>query len=231
VDVPDSPAKRQYREAPLPAGGTPWREADFTVIDLEMTGLDPSRAEIVSFATVSVSGGRVSLGDARYELVRPRRMPGEETSRIHGLRESDLVEARPLEDLLDVLLPAMAGRTLVAHVAAVEEGFLAAALAANGLALRNRFIDTAALAVELSRLRREPPPEREPIALGDLAGSLGLPVHRRHTADGDALTTAQTFIALATHLDAFAPQTIDSLLRASGDRPGLLDRLRSKLRL
>ena len=40
-----------------------------------------------------MSEGKVSLDDARYELVRPRRMPDADTIRIHGLRESDLVEA------------------------------------------------------------------------------------------------------------------------------------------
>ena len=80
--------------------------------------------------------------------------------------------------------------------------------------MRNRFVDTAELALELGRLRRERPPEREPIS--ELAKSLL--IHRRHTADGDALTTAQAFIALATHLDAFQPQTAESLVRLS--RPG-----------
>lgn len=227
----DTRAANQYLSASMPARKTPWRELEFTVIDLETTGLNRLRDEIVSFATVSVSNGRVSLADARYELVRPRRMPGEETSRIHGLREADLIEAPPLEDLLDVLLEAMAGRILVAHVAAIEVGFLSEALAASGLRMRNRFVDTAELALELSRLRRERPPEKEPIGLSELARSLSLPVHRRHTADGDALTTAQAFIALATHLDAFEPQTGDSLVRASRPgqhskpRGGLLDRL------
>jgi DNA polymerase-3 subunit epsilon len=231
MSVRDSRAAQEYLKAPTPDSGTPWRELDFTVVDLETTGLDPSRNEIVSFATVTVSQGRVSLADARYELVRPRRMPGEETSRIHGLREADLIDAPPLEDLLEGLLDALAGRILVAHVASIEKGFLEAALAASGIRLRNRFVDTAKLAVELSRLRREGSSERAPIGLSELARSLGLPVHRRHTADGDALTTAQAFIALATHLDAIEEQTAGSLVRASSGGPGLLARLRSWLRL
>ena len=64
-------------------------------MDLETTGLSLARDEIVSFATVTVSQGKVSLADARYELVRPRHMPGEASSRIHGLREADLIEAPP----------------------------------------------------------------------------------------------------------------------------------------
>jgi DNA polymerase III subunit epsilon len=223
------PSAQAYLSAELPEPGASWRETDFTVLDFETTGLDSARAEIISFATVTVAAGKVRLDDARYELVRPQRMPDWDTIRIHGLREVDLEDAPPLAELLGELLGALTGRVLVAHVAAIERAFLEAALEPHGLVLRNQIVDTAALTLELRRLRRERP-KREPVALDDMARSLGLPVHRRHTADGDALTTAQAFIALATHLDSFEPQTVDSLVRAGGDRPGLFERLLLKLR-
>ena len=216
-----SAAARSYLEASPPPARTPWREVDFTVVDLETTGLDHSAHEIISFATVTVSGGRIVLADARYELIRPDRMPDADTIRIHGLRDADLTYAPPLEDRLDLLLEAMAGRALVAHVAAVERGFLGQALALGGLELHNPVVDTAELDRELRRLRGEVPAGREPIGLSDMARSLGLPVHRPHHADGDALTTAQAFIALATHLEAFEdPLKLGSLLRMSGLNSG-----------
>ena len=43
---------------------------------------------------------------------------------------------------------------MVAHVAAVERGFLEAALAEHGSELRNPIVDTAVLDRELRRLRR-----------------------------------------------------------------------------
>jgi DNA polymerase III subunit epsilon len=214
----DSPAERAFLEAPAPADDAPWREVDFTVIDLETTGLDPSSDEIISFATVTVSDGRITLADARYELVRPDRMPESDTIRIHGLREADLIDAPPLEAVIDRLLSALAGRALVAHVIAVERGFLGSALSRRGIGLRNSWVDTAAMDRELRRLRRLPPAETDPIGLSDLGRSLGLPVHRPHHADGDALTTAQAFIALATHLDSFQPQTLGSLEQLSLQR-------------
>jgi DNA polymerase III subunit epsilon len=220
----DSPAARAYLEAPVPGTSTPWRETPFSVIDLETTGLDPSRNEIISFASVPVAGGRVRPGDVRHELVRPRRMPDADTIRIHGLREADLAGAPQLADLLDGLLEALTGTAIVAHVAAVERGFLGEALAERGLELRNAVVDTAALDRELRRLGRKPPAEHEPIGLSTMARELGLPVHRPHHADGDALTTAQAFIALATHLEDFGPQTLGSLERISDPgrrRPGL----------
>lgn len=227
----DSPEARSYLTAELPGPGSNWRETDFTVIDFETTGLDPARDEIISFATVTVSDERVRLDDARYELVRPKQMPGWDTIRIHGLREADLEDAPSLSEQIPKLLVALTGRVLVAHVAAVERSFLEAALQPHGLDLRNPIVDTAALAAELNRRRRKPPPKNEPVGLDDMARSLGLPVHRRHTADGDTLTTAQAFIALATHLDGFQPQTVETLLGASVRRPGLVERLRAVLRL
>ena len=60
-----------------------------------------------------------------------------------------------------------------------------------------------------------------------MARDLGLPIHRPHHADGDALTTAQAFIALATHLEAFGFETLGSLVGLSHERErtGLLGRL------
>jgi DNA polymerase-3 subunit epsilon len=227
----NSPEARSYTFAELPGTDSSWRETDFTVIDFETTGLDPSRDEIISFATITVRGGRVRLDDARYELVRPREMPGWDTIRIHGLRERDLEDAPPISELIGKLLAALTGRVLVAHVAAIERGFLEAALEPHGLELRNPIVDTAALAAELNRRRGKPAPARDSVSLDDMARSLGLPVHRRHTADGDALTTAQAFIALATHLDRFEPQTVETLLGPSDRRSGLVGRLRAALRL
>ena len=199
----------------FPAASIPWREAEFSVVDLETTGLDPAVNEIISFATITVAEGRVRLSDSHYQLVKPRRMPDWDTIRIHGLREADLDEAPPLEDVLDLLLDAIGGRVMVAHVAAVERGFLGAALSDAGRELDNPIVDTAALDRELRRRRREPRAKTDPIGLSDLARHLGLPIHRPHEADGDALTTAQAFIALATHLDRFEPQTVGTLERIS----------------
>jgi DNA polymerase III epsilon subunit-like protein len=55
------------------------------------------------------------------------------------------------------------------------------------------------------------------LRLTRLGGELRQPGHRPHHALGDALTTAQAFIALATHLDCVQEQTV-SLLTTAGER-------------
>jgi DNA polymerase III subunit epsilon len=212
-----TPAARAYANTPCPEPTIRWQAAEFCVIDVETTGLDAATDEIISFATLQVAHGRLRLSDARYEHIRPHRMPDARTIRIHGLRESDLADAPPLFDVLDELLEALTGKVIVAHVASVERAFLAAALRQFGLRLSNPIVDTAALAAELFRRRRQKPPDSFELSL--LARALGLPAHRPHHADGDALTTAQVFLALAAHLDALEPQTVGSLTRyANGQR-------------
>jgi DNA polymerase-3 subunit epsilon len=204
---------------------TPWREAKLCAVDLELTGLDPTRDEIISFAALPIDDGCVRLGGSVYHLVRPHRMPEAETIQIHGLRSEDLAGAPELDEVIDELVEAIAGRVLVAHVAEVEEAFLGPVLRSAGAELKQPVIDTAALAAELAERRGEPIPDR--IGLTQLARALGLPVHRPHEADGDALTTAQVFLALATQLDRFEPQTIDSL--TGHHRDGTWARLRRRL--
>ncbi|MDP9228017.1 MAG: exonuclease domain-containing protein [Actinomycetota bacterium] len=218
----DSPSARNYQRAPLPAPSTPWREAEFCVVDVELTGLNPVVHEIISFAVVRVVAGRVRLADTLYRTVRPRRMPEADSIRIHGLREIDLEHAPTFSEVLDELLEALTGRVMVAHVAAIDESFLRAGLRAHGVTLRNPVLDTAALAVELRRRRRLPSSWQTPRlpsryaesspGLSDLARTLGLPAHRPHQADGDALTAAQVFLALATHFETLEqPLTLAAL--------------------
>jgi len=208
-----SAAASAYRASKPPALGTPWRDAHYAVVDLETTGLDPRRDEIVSFASIPIEDARVMVGGTRATIVRPARMPEAETIRIHGLRPADLADAPVLPEVLDLMLESLTGRVLVAHVAWVERGFLAVALKRAGLRVAEPVLDTSVLAQQV--LAPEDLGEGQALSLGDVARTLGLPVHSPHVAAGDALTTAQLFLALATHLDHKEPQTIGSLARLS----------------
>jgi DNA polymerase-3 subunit epsilon len=208
-----SDAAREYRRSGRAASATPWRQAAYAVVDLETTGLDARRDEIIAFAAVPVDDGRVAVGRTRTVIICPRRMPAAETIRIHGLRSSDLEDAPPLDDVLDLILEALTGRVLVAHAAWVERGFLDSAFRPAGLRVAKPVLDTAVLVRHV--LEGNGLGEGEVVPLAVAVERLGLPLHRPHHADGDALTTAQLFIALAARLDAVEPQTVGSLARLS----------------
>ena len=203
---------RAYAHARAPSLRTPWREVSYCVVDLELSGLDPRRHEIISFGALPIDDGRVRLDGAVSGLVRPTRPLAEAAIRVHGLRAADLAGAPELAEALDPLLHAMAGRVLVAHHAAVERAFLGAALRSLGVRLRRPVLDTAVLARVWLAERDGALPGR--MTLESLARACGLPVHSPHTAIGDALTTAQLFLVAASQLDARRPETLRRLARA-----------------
>ena len=160
-----------------------------------------------------VDEGRVRAGAATYLLVRPAQELPERSILVHGIRPLDLAAAPDLRGQVAAIRAAVAGRTLVAHAAFVERRFLQPVLRARLDPRPLPIVDTAVLAQLWWRERGLADPGF--MELPHLAAALGLPVHRQHHALGDALTTAQVFLALATHLDAVRAQTVGSLTGAA----------------
>ena len=215
---PGRPGGARSRTAPVESwgdAGTPWRRAEFVVLDLETTGLDLRRDEIVSFGAVVVRDGRAVAATAVYGLVRPERPVPPSAALVHALRPGDLAGAPSLAERVPDLVDLLRGRVLVAHSAWVEQAFLARALAPAGLRPAALVVDTAALAREELVVRSE---RGEP-QLEQVAAALRMPVHTRHHALGDALTTATVFLALVARLDARSPQTVGTLTALSRRHP------------
>ena len=131
---------------------------------------------------------------------------------VHSLRPADLADAPTWEESADVLLSALTGRVLVAHAAWVERAFLRRAFRTRRVPAPRTVVDTAALARRAGLAAASA--SSEP-SLELLARDLGLPVHEPHHALGDALTTAEVFLALSTRLDADTPQTVRTLVSTS----------------
>jgi len=188
---------------------TGWREAEYAVVDLETTGLDASVHEVLSIGVVQVVGGRVQVGSAYYREVRPRVLPDAGTVVIHGIRPSDAAAG---ED------PDVVGREVVELLRSPRW------LGPLGWQPPKHVVDTDVLA-RLALARSGRPPMRDHIRLGAAAQLFGLPEQGRHHALGDALTTAQLLLALAS--DEGQDRTLRDLERASGqlDRALLARRL------
>jgi len=176
----------------------PWREAEFCVIDLETTGLDLRRDEIIAYGAAVVAQARIPCARTAYALIRPARPVSVPALRVHGLRTADLAGAPTIDEVTDDLVDLLSNRALVAHAAWVERAFLNRVLHPRGLTLARAAIDTAALlrACRLVDATTTGEPNLEATAR-----RLGLPVHTPHHALGDAFTTAQLFLALATRLE------------------------------
>ena len=203
-------AGSRFAHTPRPDRDTPWREAEWCAIDLELTGLHRSD-EIIAIGAVPIRDGALILGEAMYSLARPEHPPGHASVLVHRLRSVDLREAPPLDAAIDHLLETLNGRVPVFHTAMVERAYLGRELRRRRLRLPDD-VDTEVLGRVWLRHRDGNSPAGLPLAR--LAEVLGQPGEDPHHALGDALTTAKAFIALASHLDAESPQTVGTLQAA-----------------
>jgi DNA polymerase-3 subunit epsilon len=212
---------RTHLSMPKPPGRLPWRQATYTVLDLETTGLDPATDAIVAAGGLRVIDGRAAAATAFRLLVRPDREVPAAAIRIHGLLPGELAAAPPLAEQLTALLDRTLDDVLVVHVAEVDQAFLDAAMHRIwGCPLNATVLDTARMAAALNRrLHLARPPGRRPgtsLRLADLARAHGLPAHPEHDPLHDALTTAQLFLALATRLEQHGHGTLGALRRIAG---------------
>lgn len=186
---------------PVPGLDRPWREAEYCVVDLETTGLDLRHDVIVSVGSVLVRQGRLVWSTRDYQPVRPARPISESAMRVHGLRAQDLESAPPVDEVAERLRERLAGRVLVAHAAWVEQAFLGRAVP-GARRRREPVVDTAAL---LRAAGLAPSGTGHEPDLETSADALGLCVHTPHHALGDALTTAELFLATVSRLERGTP--------------------------
>jgi DNA polymerase-3 subunit epsilon len=184
-------------------------EIEIVVFDTETTGLQPEAGDrIVSLAGVRVRAGDVRPGEVFDALVRPPRPIPAASTRFHGITD-DMVASAPT---IDVVLPAFlrfAGTAvLVGHELAFDLAFLdreARRLGLPVLAATHLVLDTRAL----SRLVHGRNADH---SIEAVARRLGVAVTGRHSALGDALTTAEVLTRLLTLLGGRGVRTVGQML-------------------
>ena len=184
-----------YLATPFPAPGSDCHEVEFLALDLETTGLDPGRDEIISMGLVPLRTGRLELGRGLGLPVRPEGNVGAASVAIHGLTDSAVAHGEPLASALEQLLEKLAGRVLLAHYAPFELAFLdRACRAVYGGRFAAAVVDTQWLE-HRHRQRRGQPVRAAELRLDAVRGAWGLPPHHAHDALADAVAAGELFLA------------------------------------
>ncbi|QEM83095.1 3'-5' exonuclease [Halomonas binhaiensis] len=173
----------------------PYTGNELVSLDCETTGLDPKTAELVSIAAVRIRDDRVLTSESLdLRLAKPETLTGD-SIRIHHLREMDLDDGLDIEEALSQLLDFIGNRPLVGWCIDFDLAILDRYLKAHlGFSLPNAVVDVAQK--YRKHMRRSHPeliiqPEFEKVAR-----QLDVPVMGRHTALGDAVTTALMHVRL-----------------------------------
>ena len=208
--VPDG-GLRRYLLAEPPSKATPIAEAPLLAVDFETTGLVPGTDRVISVGMVDVQGLRIPLGSATNFLVNPGRGVGQ-SAIIHQLTDDEvLAHGVTTEEALDRTFDRLAGRVLLAHHAAIEVGFLTAAVKrVYGIRITIRAVDTLGLGLRALGMDEDHP--RDALRLWKLRVRAGLPSYKGHDAVVDALACAELYLALAQELHL---KDLDAALRLS----------------
>lgn len=168
----------------------PLAKISFTVIDTETTGLDPSGGdEIIAIAAVRIVNGRILRREVFDELVNPGRTISAASRAIHGITQEMLRGMPPIEDVLPRFHRFLEDTVIVGHNVNFDMRFLELKEAKTGLKFTQPVLDTLLLELVVH-------PNQTDKSLEAMAQRLGVVVSGRHTALGDALATAEVFLAL-----------------------------------
>lgn len=180
----------------------------YIAIDLETTGLNAQRDEIIEVAAVTFSGNIIS--DQFTSLVHPDRDIPPEITSLTGITNQMVSDAPSMFTMRSRLRAIFRDHVIVGHNVDFDLGFLHE----ERLALGNHRIDTLTLATILV-------PDAGRYGLEAIANYLRLPEPEEghHRAFSDAITTVELFLALREKALALEPALLEEIVMA-GKRIG-----------
>jgi DNA polymerase-3 subunit epsilon len=189
-----------------PLGEHSLRQQRWVVVDLETTGLNMSRDQVLSIGAVVIEDGAIDLSQQfEQTLLRVAHKPGPAVL-IHGLGPSAIAAGNePAEALLD-FMEFVGDSPLLAFHAPFDQHMLNRALKDSlGYRLQHVFLDVAEIAPMLC-----PQANFRQAGLDEWTAFFGLQAEERHHASADAMVTAELALILFSHARR---QQIDSPAR------------------
>ncbi|MFT5129495.1 MAG: DNA polymerase-3 subunit epsilon [Rhodothermales bacterium] len=188
----------------------------FSVIDCEMTGLSPSKDELISIAGVHVRGAAIQINERFDHMVCPASFElADDNAVIHRLSHSRVEDGDDPAQVMAGLDDFLAGTVLVGHCVNCDIGFINPLRQACDMTpLDTPVIDTLGIWQWYQlRLDRHRPVERIPSRLQDIVESYDIPSFPAHDALGDVLTTACVLIKLLAEVHHAGLSTLGDLMR------------------
>ncbi|MBQ8545827.1 MAG: PolC-type DNA polymerase III [Clostridia bacterium] len=152
-------------------------DEEFCVFDLETTGLSNINDKITEIGAVILKNGEII---ERYNtFVNPERTIPERIVELTGITDEMVKDARKIDEVLPEFLKFVGNRTLVAHNANFDVGFIRRACNDAGIDFKCTYLDTVALSKFIN-------PELKKHKLNSLADYFNLGEFNHHRACDDA---------------------------------------------
>jgi CBS domain-containing protein len=186
----------------IPTHATPLSALDALVLDTETTGLDVAKARLVEIGAVRLKAGALDDGSTYRALVRPPEPVPAAVVAVHGIDDAKLAGAPAFADMQGDLRAVVDGQLLIGHSIGFDLAVIGNEFRRAGIA----WTPPRSLCVRM--LAEVAEPSLPDYSLERLAAWLAVTVEGRHSAVGDAVTTARIFLALLPKLRARGIRTL-----------------------
>lgn len=205
-------ALRDFLSVPFPAANTPISQVPILAVDFETTGLHAINDKLLSVGFVDVIANEIKLGTSYHQIINTNQQLEESNVIIHHITDTQKEQGKPLREVVETLLNALAGKVMLVHFSRIEQQFLnQACLELYGMHIVFPVIDT--LAVAKRRLdKRDIAYDPSELRLSNLRSKYNLPDHYAHNALNDALATAELLLVQTGKMSKHHEITLGALL-------------------
>ena len=185
--------------------GTP----DFTVIDIETTGLSPKDNEIIELGAVKYRDGEIV---SQYQqLINPGTSIPQSITKLTGITDDMVRDAPAFDESVDGFLAFIGDDLLLGHNTNFDINFIYDACVACGHdPIKNDFVDT-------MRISKKMHPEYPNHKLQTLTKELGVDDKGHHRSVADCIMTAECFLRMLSENPSFFEMSGDAKWRTRRD--------------
>lgn len=187
---------------------TPLLSLDVVAFDSETTGLDTNKARMIELGAVRIVDGTIDTESQYRQLINPGIPIPADSQTIHGISDAAVANAPAFADIINTFDTWRGESILLGYATGFDLAMLKRERALADLSWESpRSLDVRFLVNLLS-------PTLPDFSLETIAHWLGIEVQGRHSALGDAVATAEIFIALIPRLRKLGIRTLAEAERA-----------------
>lgn len=170
----------------------------FVVLDAETSGFSRKNDRMLSLAAFEIRDNRISLSSVRSWTIFQANACLTEAVKVHGILPDETMQGQQEYIVLRELIPFISGAVVVGHHIGFDVMMIDTAMHRHfGRGFCNPIVDTADLAMRsLDAFAQTGYANQRPPSLEEVCLKCDIEMLLRHTAEGDAFTTAELFLFL-----------------------------------